>query len=175
MRLAPASAFSLRPSLLSAFPSSSSRPSAIPYVTDAAEAQRAPELAVLSVLAHAHEADAEPIAAPALKAVATLASDFALLYSEVIQEALSPAAKAALEKLMDIRNYEFKSEFAKFAKRHRAEGTRHALLAILDARGLSVSGAEQETIAACTDDATLTRWIRKAATVATVAEVFAEG
>ena len=151
-------------------------PSAIPYVTDEAEAQRAPELAVLSVLAHAHEADAERIAAPALKAVATLASDFAMLYSEVIHEALSPAAKAALEKLMDIRNYEFKSEFA---KKHRAEGARTArvadLLAFLDARGLAVSEAERETIAACTDDATLTRWIRKAATVATVAEVFAEG
>ena len=77
---------------------------------------------------------------------------------------------------MDIRNYEFKSEFA---KKHRAEGARTArvadLLAFLDARGLAVSEAERETIAACTDDATLTRWIRKAATAATVAEVFAEG
>ncbi len=125
----------------------------------------------------------ERIAAPALKAVATLASDVAMLYSEVIEEALSPAAKAALEKLMDIRNYEFKSEFA---KKHRAEGREQGLaegaraarvadlLAFLDARGLAVSTAEQETIAACTDEATLTRWIRKAATVATVAEVFAE-
>ncbi|MBK6691805.1 MAG: hypothetical protein IPG50_06310 [Myxococcales bacterium] len=238
-------------------------PSAIPYVTDEVQARRAPELAVLSVLAHGHEPNAERIAAPALEAVATLASDFAMLYSEVIEEALSPAAKAALEKLMDIRNYEFKSEFAKkhraegrqeeggarrgpagdsggarslrfrggarsdrrlhrrnpphaldsqggngryrrrglrrrvkaaleklmdirkyefkseFAKKHRAEGREEgrvaALLAILEARGLSVSEAEQAAVAACTDAALLTRWIRKAATAATVAEVFAEG
>ncbi|MBK6692811.1 MAG: hypothetical protein IPG50_11460 [Myxococcales bacterium] len=140
------------------------------------QAKRAPELAVLSVLAHGHEPNAERIAAPALEAVATLASDFAMLYSEVIEEALSPAAKAALEKLMDIRKYEFKSEFA---KKHRAEGRQEgrvgALLAILEARGLSVSEAEQEAIAACTDATLLTRWIRKAATAATVAEVFAEG
>ncbi len=159
-------------------------PSAIPYVTDEAQAKRAPELAVLSVLAHGHEPNAERIAAPALEAVATLASDFAMLYSEVIEEALSPAAKAALEKLMDIRKYEFKSEFA---KKHRAEGREEgrqegrqegrvaALLAILEARGLSVSEAEQASISACTDAALLTRWIRKAATAATVAEVFAEG
>ena len=85
---------------------------------------------------------------------------------------------------MDIRKYEFQSDFA---KKHQAkgreegreEGVRAArvadLLAFLDARGLAVSPAEQETIAACNDDAVLTRGIRKAATAATVAEVFAEG
>ena len=96
-------------------------PSAIPYITDEAEAKRAPELAVLSVLAHGREHQ------------------------------------------------------AKGREEGRAEGRVAALLAFLDARGLAVSPAEQETIAACNDDAVLTRWIRKAATAATVAEVFAEG
>ncbi len=81
---------------------------------------------------------------------------------------------------MDIRKYEFQSDFAKkHQAKGREEGARAArvadLLAILEARGLAVSAAEQETIAACTDDAVLTRWIRKAATAATAAEVFAEG
>ncbi|MBK6694578.1 MAG: hypothetical protein IPG50_20560 [Myxococcales bacterium] len=89
---------------------------------------------------------------------------------------------------MDIRKYEFQSDFAKkHQAKGRAEGREEglaegargakvaALLAFLDARGLAVSPAEQETIAACNDDAVLTRWIRKAATAATVAEVFAEG
>ena len=81
---------------------------------------------------------------------------------------------------MDIRKYEFQSDFAKkHQAKGREEGVRAArvadLLAFLDSRGLAVSPAEQETIAACNDDAVLTRGIRKAATAATVAEVFAEG
>ncbi|MBK6691800.1 MAG: hypothetical protein IPG50_06285 [Myxococcales bacterium] len=159
-------------------------PSAIPYVTDEEEAKRAPELAVLSVLAHGREPDPMRLAVPALAAVATLASDSGVLYSDVIYEVLGRAAKAALEEQMDIRKYEFQSDFA---KKHRAKGREEgreegraegrvaSLLAILDARGLAVSAAEQETIAGCTDDALLTRWIRKAVTAATVAEVFAEG
>ncbi len=159
-------------------------PSAIPYVTDEEEAKRAPELAVLSVLAHGREPDPMRLAVPALAAVATLASDSGVLYSDVIYEVLGRAAKAALEEQMDIRKYEFQSDFAKKhqakgreegREEGRAEGRVASLLAILDARGLAVSAAEQETIAGCTDDALLTRWIRKAVTAATVAEVFAEG
>ena len=167
-------------------------PSAIPYVTDEADAYGAPELAVLSVLAHGKEPEGPRIALSALKAVATLASDSQMLYSDVILGAVGAAAKVALEEQMDIRKYEFKSDFA---KKHQAKGREEgreeglaeglaegarsarvaALLAILDARGLAVSAAEEATIRACTDDAALTRWIRKAATAATVAEVFAEG
>ena len=155
-------------------------PSAIPYITDEEEAKRAPELAVLSVLAHGREPDPMRLAVPALAAVATLARDSGVLYSDVIYEVLGPAAKAALEEQMDIRKYEFQSDFAKKhqakgREEGRAEGRVASLLAILDARGLAVSAAEQETIAGCTDDALLTRWIRKAVTAATVAEVFAEG
>ncbi len=137
-----------------------------------------------SVLAHGKEPEGARIALSALKAVATLASDSQMLYSDVILGAVGAAAKVALEEQMDIRKYEFKSDFA---KKHQAKGREEglaegarsarvaALLAILDARGLAVSAAEEDTIRACTDDAALTRWIRKAATAATVTEVFAEG
>ena len=159
-------------------------PSAIPYVTDEADAYGAPELAVLSVLAHGKEPEGARIALSALKAVATLASDSQMLYSDVILESVSAAAKVALEEQMDIRKYEFKSDFA---KKHQAKGREEglaegaraarvaALLAILDARGLAVSAAEEATIRACTDDAALTSWIRRAVTAATVAETFEKG
>ena len=159
-------------------------PSAIPYVTDEADAYGAPELAVLSVLAHGKEPEGARIALSALKAVATLASDSQMLYSDVILGAVGAAAKVALEEQMDIRKYEFKSDFA---KKHQAKGREEglaegaraarvaALLAILDARGLAVSAAEEATIRACTDDAALTSWIRRAVTAATVAETFEKG
>ena len=155
-------------------------PGAIRRVTDQEEAYRAPELAVLSVLAHGRAPEGPRIALHALKAVATLASDSQMLYSDVILGAVSAAAKVALEEQVDIRKYEFKSDFA---KKHQAkgreegllEGARRALNAIIAARGLAVSTAEQETIANCSDDAMLSRWVRKSATAATVADVFAEG
>lgn len=155
-------------------------PAAIPRITGEEEAKRAPELSVLSVLAHGRERDGVRLGEVALLAVATLADETQVLYSDVILNAVTAAAKVALEELMDIRKYEFKSDFA---KKHQAkgreegllEGARRALNAIIAARGLAVSTAEQETIANCSDDAMLSRWVRKSATAATVADVFAEG
>lgn len=158
-------------------------PAAIPRITGEEEAKRAPELSVLSVLAHGRERDGVRLGEVALLAVATLADETQVLYSDVILNAVTAAAKVALEELMDIRKYEFKSDFA---KKHQAKGREEGLaegrrariadlIAVLEARGLAVSPEEQHTIATCTDDAVLTRWIRRAATAASVQEVLAEG
>ncbi|NOT63531.1 MAG: Rpn family recombination-promoting nuclease/putative transposase [Acidobacteria bacterium] len=49
-----------------------------------------------------------------------------------------------------------------------------AVLAILAARGVGMSEADRARIAACTDVATLDRWIRRAATATASEELFAE-
>jgi hypothetical protein len=52
-----------------------------------------------------------------------------------------------------------------------AEGKRGALLALLGARGLPVTGKERAAIEGCADPATLDGWIVKAATAGSVGEV----
>ncbi len=54
-----------------------------------------------------------------------------------------------------------------------AQGKREALLAVLNARGLSPTPVEQATIECCTDPDQLQRWIVKATAAASVSEVLA--
>ncbi|WP_437337800.1 hypothetical protein [Sorangium sp. So ce394] len=55
----------------------------------------------------------------------------------------------------------------------KIEGMQEALLAVLDARGLSLTAEERAHVKACTVPAELDRWIARAATAASVSEVFA--
>src|SRR5262249_52484473 len=55
------------------------------------------------------------------------------------------------------------------------DNLRENILLVLRARHLPSSKALAERLQACTDDATLKRWLERAAVVATPAEVFAEG
>ena len=144
-------------------------------------AERDPELAVLSVMAHGHEPRAEVIGQAALAAALHLSDDRAVLYSDLIYAALSEAAKAALENLMAAGTYVVQSEFA---KKHQAtgrvegrvegriEGRAHAVVDVLEARGLTVSEDSRSRILACTDAGQLSAWLRKAATATTVDQVF---
>ncbi|MEU7882780.1 hypothetical protein [Microbispora bryophytorum] len=54
----------------------------------------------------------------------------------------------------------------------RAEAEIDAVLAVLDARGLDVSFEVRERISRCSDLHLLERWIRRAATVTSVDELF---
>ncbi len=86
-------------------------PDQIPRITDHDVARRAPELAVLSVAAHGREAGAEHIALAALAASHDLDNDRDLLYPDFVLAHLGEVARAALEQIMQLRNYEFQSEF----------------------------------------------------------------
>jgi hypothetical protein len=148
-------------------------PSAVPVVDDVALAEHAPELAVLSVLAHGQEPLAERIGRAALLAALHLSDERQVLYSDVVFAALSEAARIALEDLMAGGTYEFQSEFA---KKHqatgRAEGRAQAVLDVLDARSLRVSDDARARILACTDTEQLAAWVRKAVTATSVDELF---
>ena len=148
-------------------------PASVPVVEDIALAERDPELAVLSVMAHGHEPRAEVLARIALTAAAHLSDDRAVLYSDLIFAALSEAARAALEDLMATGTYVFQSDFAKkHQAKGRDEGLAHAIFDVLEARGLAVSDEVRARIVACTDPAQLAVWHRKAVTAATVDQVF---
>lgn len=97
------------------------RPSGVPEVTDEDQAQADPELAVLSAMAHGRDVDAEKsvqIARVAEAAIAGLDPDRSKLYFDLVRHSLSEAARRALQ-AMDLRKYEYQSDFA---RRYIAEG-----------------------------------------------------
>ena len=70
---------------------------------------------------------------------------------------------------MTIRTWEYKSDFA---RRYYGQGEAKAMLLVLDARGIDVPNDTRERIMRCTDLAQLETWVRRAAMVSTVDELF---
>lgn len=96
-------------------------PSVVPEVTDEAQAQSDPELAVLSAMAHGQGADSEKavqIALAALSALRGLDPRRSTMYFDFVQTSLSEAARRAMQ-AMDPAKYEYQSDFA---RRYVAEG-----------------------------------------------------
>ncbi|MEV4222896.1 hypothetical protein [Nonomuraea sp. NPDC049725] len=60
-----------------------------------------------------------------------------------------------------------------YAQSLLAKGQAHALLLILKAKGIQVTGQDRERISTCTDIPTLDTWIGRAAVSDTLDEVFA--
>jgi hypothetical protein len=105
-------------------------PSGVPEVADETEARANPELAVLSAMAHGSDDDVERsmhIAMAARNATAGLDADRSKLYFDLIMSSLSEAARQALS-AMDIRNYEYQSDFA---RRYVAQGQTEGRVAII--------------------------------------------
>jgi hypothetical protein len=142
---------------------------AVPVVTDPAEAARRPELAVLSAMAHGDGEQGAAIAAAVLPAVAGLGDDRAKFYGDLVLNSLNEAARRALEKMM--KGYEYQSEFA---KKYVAQGEAKAMLTVLRARGIAVPDAVRERILAQKDPKQVERWLEKAATAASIADVLDE-
>jgi hypothetical protein len=83
----------------------------------------APELAVLSAMAHGDEEVGKTIARTLMDAVAGLDDERASLYVDLAVSSLNEAARAALEELMQSGTYEYQSEFArKYFAQGRQEG-----------------------------------------------------
>jgi hypothetical protein len=109
-----------------------------PRVVDPAQAEREPELAVLSAMAHGR-GDVQlaiRIALTAASASKRLDGDRAVLYFDLVMAALGPAAHQELQR-MDLAKYEFQSEFARrYIGIGRAEGQAEG-----EARGEAKGGA----------------------------------
>jgi hypothetical protein len=113
-------------------------PLGVPEIEDDLRARADPELAVLSTIAHGHDADftkAARIAAAAQRASLGLDSDRAHLYFDLIHTSLSEAARRALRQMMP-PNYEYQSAFARKyygqgKRAGRAQGNRETLTSIV--------------------------------------------
>jgi hypothetical protein len=151
-------------------------PDGIPQVTDLDQAAREPQLAVLSAVAHGggDVATAVAIGVAAVRAVMALPEDQGLLYSALIERALSEAARKAMA--MDSQIEKFFSDahrrsFDRGRTEGKAEGKAEALLMVLRRRGMVITAPQQQQIVACGELATLERWLDRAFTVDSVDEL----
>ena len=82
------------------------------------------------------------------------------------------AHEVALRNLLQRKGYDSLEAIAAEAElRGKAEGKAEALLVVLAARGFVVDAHTRATVLACTDAARLQRWIARAVTAASLAEV----
>jgi hypothetical protein len=105
-------------------------PSGVPWVTSEEQARDDPELAVLSAMAHGKDQDVErsvQVAIVAQMASLGLDEERSKFYCDLVQHALSEAARRALQN-MDLSKYEYQSEFAKrYVAQGREEGIEHGI------------------------------------------------
>jgi flagellar biosynthesis/type III secretory pathway protein FliH len=155
-------------------------PEGIPQVTDRDLASREPQLAVLSVLAHG-SGDVETavsIGRAAVHAVLPLPEEQRVLYSMLIEQALSESARKALNMEPQIEKF-FSEAHRRSYDRGKAEGEAEgeakgkaeALLMFLRRRGLAMTSDHQHRILTCTDLAALDLWLDRALSVASVDEL----
>jgi hypothetical protein len=154
-------------------------PSVVPVVRDTATAARAPELAVLSVMLHGHEAHAVEIAQAALSAARELDDERARFYADLVFLSVDEAARAILEALMASGNYEYQSDFARRyvaqgRAEGRAEGRAYAVLHVLAQRGIEVPEPVRAQISACSDLGLLDTWLARAVTAGAAEDVVRE-
>jgi hypothetical protein len=149
-------------------------PNGVPKLTDHARARREPQLAVLSVMAHGRGevTTATAIGVAAVKAVSRLPEEQGLLYSLLIEANLSEAARKAIEMQPGLENY-FSEAQRRNYERGRAEGKADAVLKILTRRGLTPSADQRRRIVACTDLATLDRWLDRSLSASSVDDLLA--
>jgi hypothetical protein len=156
-------------------------PRELPIVTDVQAAREAPAFAVLSALTHHSHPDRLKIFHALLRMLATIDQEQSTLYSDVMFAALPAALRQYLEDVMATSTYEYQSDFvrrfvfqgrAEGRVQGRAEGRAEAVIDFLDARGIEVPDGARQRIIGCTDPDQLHTWIRRAATVTKIDELF---
>jgi hypothetical protein len=149
-------------------------PDAVPIIVDKQAAGRDPELAVLSAMAHGHQAVGPTIVQAVMSTAGGLDEERFRLYVDLALSSLGEAARRALEALMMNGNYEPQFElFRQWLAQGRHEGEQIALFEVLDARGLEVDATTRQHILACKDLEQLKVWVRKAVTAKSAQELFA--
>ncbi|WP_437721866.1 hypothetical protein [Sorangium sp. So ce861] len=164
-------------------------PSVVPEITDPADAET--ELAVLSAVAHGNGSNGLTVLQAALGALGRLDQEHAMVYFQLIWNGLREPMRQALEALVMERQIEGEATFPPFVQKlidrgklegmregklegmreGKLEGKRDTLLRLLARAGVVLTENDSARIQACTDIATLDRWIDNALGAKTAAEV----
>ncbi|MEU7883713.1 hypothetical protein [Microbispora bryophytorum] len=136
-------------------------------------------------MAHPAEADDERVLQAMLQGLATLDRDRARVCLSYVISSLQDVTVKRLEEMMTtIQDFDYLGEkyfshwLAKGEVRGEAKGEVKgeikSIFSVLDARGLEISDDARERICRCDDPGQLDAWVRRAAVITTVDELFAE-
>jgi hypothetical protein len=158
-------------------------PSVVPKVTHEAVAEQETELAILSAVVHGNGPNGLEVVMAALAGLGRLDRDRAAVYFQIIYNALREPTRKALEALSMDRQTEGKVAFPPFAQKliergklegklegrlegklegrleGKLEGKRETLLRLLARAGIRLTDDDRARIHACSDLATLDRWV----------------
>ncbi|GAA4980037.1 hypothetical protein HD597_011893 [Nonomuraea thailandensis] len=149
-------------------------PDQVAPISDPAQAAECLELAVLSVLSHGGD---EAVAGTFLEALAKTEESHGARYYEYAYRLASTDVRRVLEETMSSATWPVYSPFAReHFTRGRAtglsEGKARAVLAVLRARGVSITDEALTAITSCADQEQLDEWAHRAATALTIDELF---
>ncbi|WP_437644282.1 hypothetical protein [Sorangium sp. So ce362] len=166
-------------------------PAVVPEITEPADAENETELAVLSAVAHGNGPSGLTVVQAALAGLGRLDQAHAMVYFQLIWNGLREPMRQALEVLVMERQIEGEATFPPFVQKlvdrgklegmregelkgmreGRLEGKRDTLLRLLARAGIVLTENESARIQACTDIATLDRWIDNVLGAKTATEV----
>ncbi len=154
-------------------------PGMLPAITTVAEADRWPELALLSAPGHLSDPERRNVLTMVLEAMHHLEPDLRVHYHDYISTCVPDRYRKEWEELvaMAIENYHWESDFAhEHQAIGRAEGRAEALagsvLRILDRRGLAVGEADRARVTGCSDLDQLMHWLDLALVVDSAKQIF---
>jgi len=109
-----------------------------------------------------------------LDSVQKVVPEQARVYIDEVFAVLPQTARELLEALMETKNREYKSEFARrYYGEGEAKGEAKAVLAVLATRGIDVPEDVRVRISECSDIEQLESWVVRAVTVDSVDDLFA--
>jgi hypothetical protein len=150
-------------------------PAIVPEVTEEAVAEQETELAILSAVAHGNGPKGLAVVQAVLSALGRFDQEHAAVYFQIVYNALREPMRRALEAVIMEQQSKAKATFPPFAQqlidrgklegqiegelKGKIEGTRGVLLRLLARAGIELSEDERARVLACTDLATLDRWV----------------
>jgi hypothetical protein len=144
-------------------------------------------LAVFSALCHGEHPKLDDMFPALMEALRTVGPNRAIAYYDVVLSGLPVPARVRWEAYMTTTvGNEYRSElFRRMAAENQAigraegeaqgeaRGEAHAILTVLDERGVTVPEGSRQTILTCTDLAQLGTWLRRAVKATTIDDVLA--
>ncbi len=148
-------------------------PDLVPILSPADQRVAAPEMAVLSALAHGGGPDYRAALDALVEALSHTDAARAASYTAYVIAALPEVARTYLEALMRTVSYRYQGEYAhSLAAQGRVEGKADSVLMVLEARKVEVGAESRGRISGCTDVEQLNHWLRRAVTAASVDDLF---
>ena len=158
-------------------------PASVPVVTEVAVAEQETELAILSAVAHGNGPEGLDVVQAVLSALGRFDHEHAAVYFQIVYTALREPMRQALEAMIMERQTQAKATFPPFAQQlidrgkiegkleGKLEGERAVLLRLVARAGITLSEEERARVDACTDLATLDRWVDNVLGAKTAADV----